>query len=362
MSVLPALVAGVGLAAASAVAGALDAIEVEPLAGAVRHTERTEPLHALADAHDVSVGVAIGTSSIDEIEERVLLAHHFDIVTLENELKWEVVHPAPGEFDFSRSDELIDFAETHGMAVRGHTLVWHRQLPTWLDDRPMTAQQASALLERHITEVVGHHAGRIDQWDVVNEPFADDGSGLRPSVWLDTIGPEYVAMAFEHAHAADPGARLFLNDYDGWNGAKYVQLVDLAADLLADGVPVHGAGFQLHLAGSLDVEMIVEQVRRAERLGLEVAFTEVDDRSPAPMTDTIRRAQADRIGALARTCAASPACRSFVVWGLSDGHSWIPEHFPGEVPGTLFDAELAPTPAFHAVAAAFTSPSHTGRS
>lgn len=301
------------------------------------------------------IGVAVGHRALtSDRDYRALAAHDFDTITLENELKWSHVHVEPGVFDFDRADDMIEIADDEGWAVRGHTLVWHEQLPDWFDDARLGREQAIELLRTHITNVVSRYAGRITQWDVVNEPLADDGSGLRDTVWRRTIGDDYVALAFQFARDADPDAQLFLNDYDPTpDGAKYAALIELAAALRADGVPVDGVGFQHHLAGDLDLGVVADRVDEAARLGLDVAFTEVDDRLPDDAGPADLAQQARRLSGLASVCVASPACTTFVMWGLTDEHSWVPDAFPGYGHATLFDAEYRAKPAYDAVFAAF---------
>lgn len=320
-----------------------------------------EPLRATAGADQRFVGVAVGHDAfLGDERFRSLVVHDFDTVTFENELKWSEVHVAPGEFDFARADAMLARAERDDLAVRGHTLVWHEQLPSWLDDARLGREQAIELLRVHISTVVSRYAGRVAHWDVVNEPLSHDGSGLRETVWSRTIGDEYLSLAFEFAHEADPTARLFLNDYDGSvEGEKYDSLIDLADRLRRDGVPVHGVGFQLHLDGRLDATTLAGLVQRASDLGLEVAFTEVDDRIPADAGPAELARQARRLGKVASICAAAPACSTFVVWGLTDGHSWVPTAFPGYGHATLFDADFAPKPAHSAVVSAFTDAADT---
>ena len=127
-----------------------------------------------------------------------MLADQFNLVEPENVMKWATIHPAPNRYDFTAGDRLVAFAEQHHMAVRGHNLVWHVQNPPWLTNGHFTRKQAIKVLRDHIHTVVGHYRGKIAQWDVVNEPLQDTGR-CRDSIWLRTIGPKYIAMAFRFA-------------------------------------------------------------------------------------------------------------------------------------------------------------------
>ena len=179
-----------------------------------------------------------------------LVAANFTSVSPENQLKWEWVHPQRDTYDFEAADELVDFAQAHGLDVRGHTLLWHSQNPAWLTSTELTDDELREVLREHIETVVGRYAGRISQWDVANEIF-DDSAALRTeeNPFIARFGVEIVADAFRWAHEADPDALLFLNDYSIESpGPKSDAYFELAQELLADGVPLHGMGFQGHLS------------------------------------------------------------------------------------------------------------------
>src|SRR5690606_5078017 len=128
-------------------------------------------------------------------------------------MKFGPLRPSRNTFNFNAADALIDFAEANDMQVRGHTLLWHNQNPDWLNNGNFSRDEMIEIMREHITTVVGRYRGRIVAWDVVNEAIADNGQ-LRNTIWLQTIGPEYIEMAFEFAHEADPQALLFYNDYN----------------------------------------------------------------------------------------------------------------------------------------------------
>lgn len=210
-------------------------------------------LRALAERADLRIGTAVDMAVLGEdTTYRRATGREFNSVTAENVMKWEVVEPTRGTYDWSGADELVRFARERGQVVRGHTLVWHSQLPGWLTagvaDGSIGAGELRGILRKHITTEVKRYKGRIQQWDVVNEVFEEDGS-LRNSIWLQKLGPSYIADAFRWAHAADPKAKLFLNDYnvEGVN-AKSTAYYELAKRLRAEGVPVQGFGIQGHLA------------------------------------------------------------------------------------------------------------------
>ena len=180
----------------------------------------TPSLRSLAQARGIAIGAAVGPQYLrDEPAYAETLGREFSMLTPENAMKFGLVHPDRDRYDFTDADYIVDFAEAHGMQVRGHNLVWHFQLPTWLTEGTWTRDELIAILHEHITTVVGHYRGRVAAWDVVNEAVGDDGS-LRDTIWLRGIGPEYVDMAFRWAHEADPDALLFYNDYAGGAWAR----------------------------------------------------------------------------------------------------------------------------------------------
>ncbi|MGY1500331.1 endo-1,4-beta-xylanase [Streptomyces sp. QTS52] len=313
------------------------------------------PLRALAAGTGVRVGTAVDMTALaDDTTYRRTTAREFDSVTAENVMKWESVEPTRGTYDWRQADDLIRFARAHGQAVRGHTLVWHNQLPGWLTsgvaDGSIGAAELRAVLRDHITTEVKRYKGRIYQWDVVNEVFGDDGS-LRDSIWLRELGPSYIEDAFRWAHAADPKAKLFLNDYnvEGVN-AKSTAYYDLAKRLRAAGVPVQGFGIQGHLAIQYGFPgQVAENLARFEKLGMQTAFTEVDVRMILPVDETKLATQATYFRGLLDACVQARRCTSFTVWGFTDKYSWVPGVFGGQGAATLTDEEFGRKPAFAAV-------------
>lgn len=312
------------------------------------------PLRELADAHEIAVGSAVGTGPLDnDAFYRSTLGREFSSVTAENAMKWKFVQPEPGPYDWSAADDLVSFAEQHDQRVYGHTLVWHQGSPQWLVDAveagEYTDEELRELLRTHITEQVRHFGTKVWAWDVVNEVFEDDGS-LRPSIWLDALGPDYITDSFRWAHQANPEAKLFINDYNiEWIGAKSDALYDLVADLKSQGVPIHGVGFQTHRTNRELPADYQENLQRFADLDLDVAVTEMDVRIELPADDADLETQAEVYADAVQACLAVSRCVSYSVWGFSDKYSWIPSTFPGYGAGHLYDENDATKPAYHAV-------------
>ncbi|UOY02631.1 endo-1,4-beta-xylanase [Blastococcus sp. PRF04-17] len=296
---------------------------------------------------------------------RKLLAAEFSSVSPENQMKWDFIHPERGVYNFAAADAIVDFAEANGQVVRGHTLLWHSQLPAWVHAIEDPAE-LRAVLKDHIETVVGRYAGRIQQWDVANEIFADewDKGGLRlrdgsaehaVNPFIEKLGPGIIADAFRWAHAADPQAKLFLNDYavEDWN-RKSTAYYDLAKQLLAQKVPLHGFAFQAHLDLQYPFPSTLRaNMQRFDDLGLETAITELDVRFTLPAngvpTDAQLAQQAATYQGVLEACLAVEDCNSFTIWGFNDKYSWVPGFFSSQGAATVMWEDYERKPAYHAL-------------
>ncbi|GAA2606540.1 endo-1,4-beta-xylanase [Paractinoplanes durhamensis] len=305
-------------------------------------------LRAAARGTGTKIGTAVDMTALaNDAPYAAAVAREFDTVTPENVMKWAEVEPTQGTYNWGPADDLIRFARKNGQAVRGHTLVWHSQNPSWLTEANFTPAQLKALLRKHIFDEVGHFKGKIWAWDVANEVFNEDGTP-RDTIWLRALGPGYIADAFRWAHQADPSALLFLNDYNvDWLGPKSDAYYALITSLRAQGVPVQGFGMQGHLGIQYGLPGdVLENVRRFDALGVKTAFTEVDIRMIMPADSTEVQAQAEGFGLLLRACLLVRNCVSYTVWGFTDKYSWVPGVFPTEGSATPFDEQLQPKPAY----------------
>jgi endo-1,4-beta-xylanase len=301
-------------------------------------------------------GAALDPDAFDERPYRDLAASQLTSVTPENAMKWESVEPVRGQFRWRSADALVAFAKAHGQQVRGHTLVWHSQLPSWLIQGQFSPQELRDLMVAHIATEAGRYRGAVAAWDVVNEPFADDG-GWRKSIWYEAMGPGYVAIALKAARAADPKAKLYINDYGVETaGPKMRALHDLVASLKRDGVPIDGVGLQSHfVAGSApaDLQDVMEQFAA---LGVDVAVTEFDLRIRLPANVKSLAAQAGDYASVVRACRSTGRCVGVTTWGIADDRSWIPSFFSGYGAALPFDEAYRPKPAVAAMTEAWTAP------
>lgn len=293
-------------------------------------------------AYAKPLGAAVENSHAREDSTyRKRLITTFTSITPENTMKWAEIQPERGTFDFEESDVLMEFARRTGKRVRGHALLFDLQLPEWLTEEDWTPAELREVIRTHVRTVVRRYRGRIAEWDVVNEPLADDG-GLEENVFLRVLGPGYIELAFRAAHRADPRARLFLNEIAAERGRKADALLGIARALRKRDVPIHGVGFQNHTTAedAPSAGRLRRLFRRVQRLGLDVAITEMD------VGATPQEAKQARVfGQAARVCMRAPNCTGLTVWGVTDRFSWL-----GEDAAPLpFDAEGEPKPALDAL-------------
>jgi endo-1,4-beta-xylanase len=319
--------------------------------------EEAVSLRALAESRGLRIGVAVSADALraDTVYRR-WLAQEFNLVSTENAFKFGPLRPSPEEYDFRDADTIVDFAQRHGMLVRGHTLVWKRQLPEWLTAETYSRDELISMLREHIHTVVARYRGRVYAWDVVNEALANevpDGAALdevlRPTLWLQGIGPEYLELAFRWAHEADPGALLFYNEAGAEAmGPKADAVYALVRRLLDRGVPLHGVGLQMHTSvrDPPDPAMVARNMRRLAKLGLEIHITEMDVAlAGAPGTEPAKlEAQAAIYHDVLAACTALARCTAFVMWGMTDRYTWrYPDH------PLILDTAYRPKPAVGAL-------------
>ncbi|MFF7867206.1 endo-1,4-beta-xylanase [Streptomyces qaidamensis] len=331
------------------------------LAAPASHAADT-PLRGLAEAKGKVMGTAVTGSKLTGTYGEIA-AREFNWLTPGNAMKWGSVEPSRGTYNWAEADRIVDFAEAHGQRVRGHTLLWHQQNPDWLTNGSWTKDQLSTVVQDHIATEVGRYKGRVAAWDVVNEPFNEDGT-YRPTLFHTTLGQDYIAQALTWARAADPGAKLYINDYnvEGVN-AKSTALYDLVKSLKERGVPIDGVGLQAHLIVGQVPSTLQQNIQRFADLGVDVAITELDIRMQLPATQAKLAQQAADYKAVMNACVAVARCTGVTVWGFTDSDSWIPDTFPGQGAATPYDENYQPKPAYHAIAEALggtTTPPPTG--
>jgi endo-1,4-beta-xylanase len=344
----------------------------------------------------IAAGTGGGRRSSELVAKDIALTkQQFNQITAENDMKWQIIHPREGAegYNFGPADAFVEFGLSNNMYLVGHTLVWHSQTPNWVfagtnpppestSDRPpgggfggsrrgYTGPRASRdeLLERmrdHIHTVVGRYKGKVKAWDVVNEAIAD-GPGtdvLRSSLWLQIIGPDYLARAFQFAHEADPDAVLRYNDYGLENPVKRQKLITLIKSLQEQKVPIHAIGSQAHVNVSTTFETMDTAIAEMATLGLPIHITELDVNTAAggqrgtgadigangaatqggQVEDANRRLAHAYAGVFRAFVKHRKSVKMVTFWGVNDAVSWRRSGTP-----LLFDGDNRPKPAFDAV-------------
>ncbi len=304
-------------------------------------------LRTVAKARGIELGTAVRGKELKRNRAyRQLVAAQFSTVTPENEMKWDFIEPVRGEFRFDAGDDIVKRAREARQKIRGHTLVWHFQLPGWV--RELGPKELRQATREHIRTVMEHYDDEVGVWDVVNEPISDRG-GLRPSAFARRLGPGFIEDAFRTARTADRDAKLYLNEIgaEGIN-PKSNRLYEIVRGLKARGVPIDGVGFQVH--ANLDglAADFVANMQRFRALGLDVAITEADVALRLPPSPADLQKQAEIYAQIVRACL-TVKCASLTFWGFTDGRSWISETQAGLGAATLLDDALRPKPAFGAV-------------
>ena len=322
------------------------------------------PLRSLASRCGLHVGAAVDDRALrDDPVYREILAREFNMVTCENAMKFGPLRPSRETFSFEAADSIVAFAESHGMAVRGHALLWHEMLPKWFGSGGFSCDDAIDVLRTHIQTVTRHYAGRLAAWDVVNEAVESDGS-WRQTPFLRMFGPDCLSMAFHWAHEGDPNTKLFYNDYcaDEIN-AKSDAIYDIVCGLLEQGVPIHGVGLQMHVNVQYRPrpDSVARNIRRFAELGLDVHITEMDVALDVPASKRDLDKEASMYREVVGVCLAAERCKTLVTWGVTDRYSWIPHHFPGKGAPLLFDEKGQPKPAYIAMREALLAGAHVAQ-
>lgn len=235
---------------------------------------------ALADKF--YIGTAMNSAQIlgEDTLAIAIIKQHFNSVVAENIMKSEVIQPVEGEFDFSQADKFVDFASANKMHVVGHTLIWHSQAPNWFftgsDGNDVSAEVLTERMKTHIQTVVKRYKGRVHGWDVVNEAIMDDGS-LRESKFYQILGEDFIKLAFQFAHEADPDAELYYNDYSMALPDKCEGVVKMVKKLQEQGIRIDGIGMQGHMNMEFPTyEAFEKSILAFSGLGVKVMITELD--------------------------------------------------------------------------------------
>lgn len=313
-------------------------------------------LRTLAQNRGISIGTAVDVKPFrKEPLYTSVLAHEFNLLVPENQMKFALLHPERDTYDFKDADAMVAFAKANDMQVRGHTLLWHLSVPRWLSEGNFTRDELMDILRDHIYTVVGHYRGSIVTWDVLNEAIDANGY-IKDSIWQRVIGPEYIDLAFRWAHEADPQARLFYNDYGAERrGQKADALYNFVKGMLERGVPINGVGLQMHvgLTASPDPQEFADNLKRLAALGLDVDITEMDvliQNSKIKGSLDKKFAEQGRLyGENFKVCVSAPNCKAFVIWGFTDKYNWAVSFTGRPDKPLILDESYRPKPAYNAL-------------
>lgn len=255
-------------------------------------------------------------------------------ITSENAMKFAQLHPGENTYTFDEADYLVNFAEQNGMRVHGHTLIWHKNPPAWVQNFQGDAAAWDQLLKTHIQTVVGRYKGRIKSWDVVNEAISDNGGVLRTteSIWYQKLGEAFIEKSFIYAHEADPDALLFYNDYGHEFGpTKRTAIINLVNKLKDKGVPIHGIGLQMHTNSNQSNQNLADAINTASATGLKVHIAELDiAMNPGNIQDLVYSAglaqqQKAKYEFVVKTFNAIPKNQQYGIttWNVGDADTWI---------------------------------------
>ena len=300
----------------------------------------------------------------DDIEPEFEEIHktQFNVVVAENEMKFDATEPTENEFSFEKGDKMVKYAQENKIRVRGHALAWHSQVAGWVSSKYSgQKEKLLAVLKNHIENVVGHYKGKVAEWDVVNEAINDEyNAGWRStnSVWYEGIGAEFLDSAFVWAHKADPDAELCYNDYSlEWGlreGSKASFVVEQVKRWKKNGIPITCVGTQTHIeiAHETTPQNVHALAKALAELNVTLNITELDIGFPKGEAGKLTAADYAKQGHLYRQFMdmflEEPNMGEFVIWGLTDAHSWLDEQ-QGKTEGLLYDKQYKPKPAYDSI-------------
>ncbi|KAK6357783.1 hypothetical protein TWF718_002089 [Orbilia javanica] len=273
---------------------------------------------------------ADGSAQFNDATQSNIFRTEAGSLTPENSMKWDAIEPSQNSFNWGTADTLVNFAQANGKQVRGHTLLWHSQLPQWVKNINNKATLTS-VIQAHAAAVAGRYKGKIYAWDVANEVVAD-GGGMRSSVFSQVFGDwTFLDVAFKAAKAADPNAKLCLNDYNiNFTGAKLNTFIQVVKDLKARGVPIDCVGTQTHTGvGDSSIANYKNTLTMLAGTGCEVQITELDIAFPSTAsTSALLTQQSNDYKTIVSACMGTSACTGITVWGVSDKNTWITGRHP----------------------------------
>ncbi|RJE91348.1 hypothetical protein D3P07_04670 [Paenibacillus sp. 1011MAR3C5] len=337
-----------------------------------KSASKAQSLRSLAEQNypHLSIGTAVSVNAlISDPQYAELLGREFNMITPENDMKFQFIHPQRNQYAFAEMDALMEYAELNNMKVHGHTMAWSEAVPRWVTEGNFSDSELKTILEEHIATVVGRYP-QIMSWDIINEPLAgmNDDPSIRPSIWYDRLGEAYIEIALRAAHAANPAAKLYINEY--WieeNNVKSNAVYEMVKGLKQRGIPIHGVGFQMHedLTDEWDpvsAEEFKTTATKFAHLGIEVRVSELDMNIHKAVNEETLQEQGEYFGSIAdmvkKFNVGGVKFGALSMWGFTDRYSSLqPHHSYGDYGnGLIFDENYAAKPAYDALAESLKEP------
>ncbi|KAI0067273.1 beta-1,4-endoxylanase [Artomyces pyxidatus] len=340
-----------GVSSVSSATGGSGGGATPTISGGLPGATSTAKLHTIAKAAGkLYFGSATDNPELTDTAYTAILDDNtmFGQITPGNSMKWDATEPSQGDFTFTAGDVIANLAKTNGQLLRGHNCVWYNQLPSWVSSGNFNAAELQSIVATHCSTVV-------DSWDVINEPFNDDGT-WRSDVFYNTLNTTFVPTALNAAKGADPTTKLYINDYNiEYAGAKSTSMQNLIKSLKAAGTPVDGVGFQFHeIVGELPGGLATN-LEAFTALGVEVAITELDIRMTLPATAALYEQQKTDYQTVISACMSVEGCIGITIWDYTDKYSWVPSTFSGQGAACPWDDSLLKKPAFDGIVAAISA-------
>jgi endo-1,4-beta-xylanase len=304
-------------------------------------------------------GAAVNVSLMkNNANYRNLVTKEFSSLTAENAMKFSQIHPAENTYNWADADYLVDYVVLNGKRVHGHTLIWHKNPPSWVTNFTGDSTAFENMFKNHIQTVVTHFKGKVKSWDVVNEAVDESGNLRTTSIWYQKLGPNFIARAFQYAHQADPDALLFYNDYGHEYGpTKRTAIINLVNSLKNSGVPIHGIGMQFHTRYNMTESNWASAITTAAATGLKVHISELDialnpdNNQSLVYTTFLGDLQAQKYKYIVAAYKAIPDAQKFGIttWNVTDADSWIPGEYSRPDWPLPFDASYKRKPAYKAI-------------
>jgi endo-1,4-beta-xylanase len=319
----------------------------------------------LKDVADFPVGTAVSIRFLPrDTQLQQLIFDNFNSITAENDMKMRSIARSREDFNFEPADRMVEYAEAHDMRLFGHALIWHSSTPDWLPALAEDPAELDAFMKDYIHTYVGRYKGKVAGWDVVNEAMNTAGGEYRETLWYKALGKDYIAKAFTYAHEADPEAILFYNDFNiERDTAKLHGTLRMIEDLKAQGVPISGLGFQMHIRMDIPNETIAYALKKGAETGLKIHLSEVDiifnkhDDTQGggiqvydEITPELLKEQGEKYKELVRmyrTIVPKEQQFGITFWGVSDRYTWVNGFFGLKDKPTIFDEQHEPKPAYY---------------